>query len=111
MDAQKGPVDGPKVDRKGCRCSGSRRKEPLPNQMLSEGIAATQEVEGRGHHHTGSGRKGPPNHQKLQEGLVDTPEMDESAENLQKWTKGPVNAPEVPPQQQKLTECLLTFQK
>ena len=83
----------------------------LPNQMLSEGIAATEEVEGRGHHRTVSGRKGPPNHQKLQEGLVDTPEMDESAENTQKWTKGPVHAPEVPPQQQKLTECLLTFQK
>ena len=72
--------------------------------MLSEGIAAAQEVEGRGHHHTGSGRKGPPNHQKLQEGLVDTPEMDESAKNTRKLTEGPVNAPEVPPKQQKLTE-------
>ena len=84
---------------------------PPPNQMLSEGIAATQEVEGRGHHRTRSGKKGLPNYQKLQEGLVDTPEMDESAKNPRKWTEGPVNAPEVPPQQQKLTEGSLMFRK
>ena len=78
---------------------------------LSEGIAATQEVEGRGHHRTGSGRKGPPNHQTLQEDLVDTSEMDESAKNPQKWTEGPVNVPEVPSLQQKLTEGPLMFRK
>ena len=67
--------------------------------MLSEGIAATQEVEdgsttaqkveGRCRQIAKSCRK------------VDTPEIDESAG---KWTEGPVNAPEVSPQQEKLTE-------
>ena len=65
---------------------------------VSEGIAATQEIEGRGHHCTGSGRKGPPNHQKLQEGLVDTPEMDESAKN-------PFDAPETDERSCTCTEC------
>ena len=88
------------------------------DRKLTEGDAAAPAVDGRCryrtkccHHCAGSGRKGPPNHQKLQEGLVDTPEMNESAKNPRKWTEGPVNAPEVPPQQQKLTEGPLTFQK